>query len=207
VPPLGADCALPLLLPLQLTLFTTVALAKSTAAGCVIVTLPVAVHPCASVTVKVYVPALKPLMLEVVAPLLHAYVYAGVPPLGADCALPLLLPLQLTLFTTVAFANNTAAGWVIVTLPVAVHPCASVTIKVYVPALKPLMLEVVAPLLHAYVYAGVPPLGADWALPLLLPLQLTLLTTVALAKSTAAGCVIVTLPVAVHPWESCTVKV
>jgi hypothetical protein len=89
-------------------------------------------------------------MLEVVAPLLHAYVYAGVPPLGADCAAPLLLPLQFTLLTTVALANK-AAGWVMVTLPVAVHPFASVTVKVYVPALKPLMLEVVAPLLHAYV--------------------------------------------------------
>ena len=92
-------------------------------------------------------PALKPVMLEVVFPFDHAYVYAGVPPLGADCATPVLLPLQSTFVVTVALANK-VAFCVIVTEAVAVHPLASVTVKVYVPALKPLMLEVVAPLLH-----------------------------------------------------------
>ena len=74
-------------------------------------------------------PELKPLMLDVVAPLLHEYVYAGVPPLGADCALPLLLPLHRLFAVTVALANKVAVC-VIVTEPVAVHPCASVTVKV-----------------------------------------------------------------------------
>ena len=69
-------------------------------------------------------------MAEVVAPLLHAYVYAGVPPLGADCAAPVELPLHRLLLVTVAFANNAAAGCVIVTLLVTVHPLLSVIVTV-----------------------------------------------------------------------------
>ena len=42
--------------------------------GCVIVALPVELQPALSLTVTVYVPADKPLILDVVAPLLHKYV-------------------------------------------------------------------------------------------------------------------------------------
>ena len=59
------------------------------------------------------------------------------------------------------------------------------------------MLDVVAALDHEYVYGEVPPLGTDWAAPLLPALQPTLVDTVAFANK-AFGCVIVTVPVALQ---------
>ena len=61
--------ALPLLLPKQLTLVVTVAVAVSADAGCVIATLAVVVHPLESVTVSVYEPAERLLNVAVVLPL------------------------------------------------------------------------------------------------------------------------------------------
>ena len=55
----------------------------------------VAVHPLSSVTVTVYVPAITPVMSSVVAPLLHKYVYGGVPKL-AVASTPSQLPSQVT---------------------------------------------------------------------------------------------------------------
>ena len=54
----------------------------------------------------------------------------------------MLPPLQLTLDWEVAVAVK-IEGWVIVTLAVAEHPLASVTVTVYVPADKPLIVWVV----------------------------------------------------------------
>ena len=65
------------------------------------------------------------------------------PPLGADCAAPVLLPPQITLLVTVAFANKAAAGCVTVAEAVKVHPLASLMVTVYVPALNPVAVEVV----------------------------------------------------------------
>ena len=65
-------------------------------------------------------------------------------------------PLQLTfVFATVDAANT--AGSVMVTLEVVVQELASDTVTVYVPAVTPVMLAVVAALLHANVYGEVPP--------------------------------------------------
>ncbi len=53
----------------------------------------VAVHPFTSVTVTEYEPAVRLLMLTVVAPVLHRYVYGAVPPVAdteAEATFPLL---------------------------------------------------------------------------------------------------------------------
>ena len=62
------------------------------------VILAVAVHPFASVTVIVYVPAENPVPVALVPPIgVHAYVYGLVPPPPVTVALPLLPPLHNTL--------------------------------------------------------------------------------------------------------------
>ena len=61
-------------------------------------TVCVLLHPVASVIVTVYVPANKPVIEEVVAPLgFHEYVYGDVPPDPLANAIPSLPPLQVTL--------------------------------------------------------------------------------------------------------------
>ena len=65
------------------------------AVGSVMVTLDVVVQELASDTVTVYVPAATPVMLAVVAALLHAKVYGVVPPVPLAVADPSLPPLQL----------------------------------------------------------------------------------------------------------------
>ena len=71
------------------------------------VTLEVVVQELASDTVTVYVPAVTPVMLAVVAALLHAKVYGAVPPVPLAVADPSLPPLQLTVvFTTELAANS-----------------------------------------------------------------------------------------------------
>ena len=116
-------------------------------AGSLMVTEEVAVHPFASVTVSVYDPAHRLLMVAVVAPLLQAYVYGAVPTLTVVFADPSQEPAQLASFE-VALAVN-VAGSLMVTEEVAVHPFASVTVSVYDPAHRLLMFAVVAPLLQA----------------------------------------------------------
>ena len=93
----------------------------------VIVALVVAVHPLASVTVTVYVPAATLLRSCVAAALLHVYVYPAVPPFTVKSIEPLLLP-QVVFVCVVD--NARGVGWVIVTLVVAVHPFKSVTVTV-----------------------------------------------------------------------------
>jgi hypothetical protein len=159
VPPVPLAVAEPLLPPLQLTLVFEALPVNP--AGSVMVTLDVLVHEFASDTVTVYVPVVTPVMLDVVAKVaelvevLHAKVYGVVPPVPLAVADPLLPPLQLTfVFANVDAANT--AGSVIVTLDVLVHEFASVTVTVYVPAVTPVMLAVVAKVaelvevLHAY---------------------------------------------------------
>jgi hypothetical protein len=116
------------------------------AVGWVIVTDVVKLHPFLSFTVQVYEPAVNPVTLEVVCPLLHVYVYAVVPPEGVTEAVPLFPPLHDTFVCAVVV--DIAAGCVIVTVVVYVHPFLSFTVHVYVPAVNPFMLEVVCPLLH-----------------------------------------------------------
>src|SRR5690242_7992905 len=53
---------------------------------------PWIVHPLASVTVTEYVPGGKLIIVTAVLPLLHRYVYPGVPPPTFAVAVPLLAP-------------------------------------------------------------------------------------------------------------------
>jgi hypothetical protein len=96
------------------------------------------------------------LIVEVVAPVLQAYVAAPVPPAGvaASVAGSVLEQTSGLLTDTVGFA-------LAVSVPEAepAHPLVSVTVTEYVPAVLVLMVDVVAPVLHAYVRAPVPPEG------------------------------------------------
>ena len=104
--------------PKQLTF---VALADTvTVIGSVIVTSVVAVHPLASVTVNVYVPAAKPVCDGVT-------VNVPVPPDPVITTEPVEPPLQET-FTLLVNVAVTAVGSVTVILVVAAHPLASVTV-------------------------------------------------------------------------------
>jgi hypothetical protein len=101
--------------------------------------LAVYVHPWASVNVTVYVPAVRPIAVAVPCggTVFHDIVYGAVPPATPlIVAVPLLPPGQLTLVAVSGLAVM-AEGAVIVTLQVVVHRLASVTITVYVPAVKP----------------------------------------------------------------------
>ena len=116
------------------------------AGGCVITTAAVAVQPFASVTVAVYVPAVRAVVVLFVPPLgLQLYVYAGVPPPAVTVALPLLPPLHVTGEEAVITAVNTG-GCVIVVDAVILHPFASFTVTVYVPTERLLAVALVPPL-------------------------------------------------------------
>ena len=89
------------------------------------VTVVVVVHPFASVTVHVYVPAANPVAFAFVPPEgVQLYVNVPVPPVPLAVAVPLLKPQFV--FTKVDVAVS-AGGLVSVTTCVVVHPFASVT--------------------------------------------------------------------------------
>ena len=124
-PPANTD-AVPLDPPKQLT---GVALHEAvTAVGVPTVDWHVKVHPLASVTVTVYVPAVNPLIDEVIAVVLHRYEYPGVPPPAVTLAVPLDPPKQLT--AVALHEAVTAVGEPTVDWHVNVHPLASVTVTV-----------------------------------------------------------------------------
>ena len=104
MPPDGVITTLPLLPPLQLT-FVLVNVAPS-GEGAVIVALITVVHAFASVTVKVYVPAERPVCVGLM-------LYGAVPPAGEMITLPLLSPAQLTLFC-VKVADSAAGAFMVV---------------------------------------------------------------------------------------------
>ena len=134
---------LPVLPPLHFTLVTELI---ETVSPPVLLTMAVAVtvHAFASVTVTVYDPALKPVAVALVCPPgAHAYVYGVVPPPAVAVALPLLLPQEAGI---VEVLTVNTAGWVIVAEAVFVQLFASVTVTVYVPALKPVAVAFVPPL-------------------------------------------------------------
>jgi hypothetical protein len=95
------------------------------------------------------------LIVEVVAPVLHEYEYPGVPEL-ADAVSVAAVPGQ-----TLSFATETVGfgSTVRVPVPEPVQPFVSVTVTLYVPAVLVLIVEVVAPVLHANVFDPVPPAG------------------------------------------------
>ena len=94
--------------------------------------MAVAVHPLISLTVTEYVPAPTPLIVDVVAVVLHAYVYGEVPPLAVTVAAPVLPPKHNTLVTAVAVVKA-EAGWVILAEAVIVQLFASVIVTVFTP--------------------------------------------------------------------------
>jgi hypothetical protein len=62
-----------------------------------------------------------------------------------DEALPLFPPLQLTSAVALAVTPNEVVGCVILTVALAVHPLLSVTVMVYVPAVNPVLVELLPP--------------------------------------------------------------
>jgi hypothetical protein len=95
----------------------------------VTVALPDIVHELASVTVTVYVPAVKPEISFVVALLLQRYEYPVVPPLTVIVIAPEAFWLHRTSVTMI-FVMVRAPGSVSVVEDVVVHPFRSVTVTV-----------------------------------------------------------------------------
>jgi hypothetical protein len=103
------------------------------------------VHPLESVTTTLYAPGVNPLIVGVVAPLLHKYVYTPLPPLTVAITVPFANPHVVSVDIIVQ------AGAVlpfILTEHDVVHPFESVTTTLYVPDVKPVIVCVVIPLLH-----------------------------------------------------------
>ncbi len=95
------------------------------------------------------------LMVDVVAPVLHANVFEPVPPPGvavSDAELPAHASLLFTDTVGFGFAVN-------VPDPDPVQPFVSVTVTEYVPVVLGPIVEVVAPVLQENVAEPVPPLG------------------------------------------------
>jgi hypothetical protein len=124
---------------------TGVAVAEAvTAVGCVTTAVADEVHPFASITVTVYVPAVRPVAVAVVWLLIdHRYVIGAVPPVAVAVALPLLPPAQETFTTLVVTVGPLRL--ITVAEAVFVQPLASVTVTVYVPAERFAIVAVVAP--------------------------------------------------------------
>ena len=89
------------------------------------------------------------------------------PPVAFTVPLPLLPPLQDTFVPAIVHAILPVDPTKVV--HVVVQPLLSVVVTVYVPPHNPLMLAVVAALLHKYVYVGVPPVAVTVAVPLQTP--------------------------------------
>ena len=111
----------------------------------------------AFVTVTLYVPVVVTEIDDVVAPVLQAYKLPALPPFAVNTAGPdekqcVLGPLMLITGSIQGSVQGATTP-----LPVAVHPLASVTVTVKLPAShNPVIADVVAPLLHKYVYGAVP---------------------------------------------------
>jgi hypothetical protein len=119
--------------------------AVSADAGSVIVTVAVKVQSVPSVTVTVYVPAARLVAVAVVCTgsVFHENKYGRVPPEAVTVALPVDWPKHNTSVWLVIATTNGLAGSVIVALAVAVQPRESVTVTIYVPADRLLMVAVV----------------------------------------------------------------
>ena len=202
VPPDTDKLATPVELPKQRT-FVPEMLAASGLAGCVMVTVAVVEHPLASVTVTLYVPAARLDKSSLVDPFDQRYVYAVVPPDTDKLATPVELPKQRT-FVPLILAASGFAGCVITTEAVVEQPLASVTVTLYVPAVRPVLSSVVTPPPQLNEYGAVPPDAVRLAAPVLLPKQRTLVPEM-LAASGLAGCVITTEAVVEQPLASVTV--
>ena len=96
------------------------------------------------------------LIVEVVAPVLHANVFEPVPPAGVAVNVA-----GNVLAHTSGLLTDTVGFGLTVSVPVdePVQPFVSVTVTMYVPAVLVLIVEVVAPVLQENVFAPVPPDG------------------------------------------------
>lgn len=140
MPPLTTTIAAPLFPPEQLTWVKAVVLTEIVATGCMMVAERVVLHPRASVTVQIQVPAprLVAVALFCAGVVFQMYVYGLVPPVTAMVAFPVVPPKQFTSVWPMSCADNDAAGCVMVTFWLVEQPRASVTVQVHVPAAKPL---------------------------------------------------------------------
>ena len=113
-------------------------------------------------------PAVKPVGAGVI-------VKGAVPPLGVMMTEPVAPPLQATLVTAVVAVMT--VGSVIVTGTVMEQPFASVTVNVWLPAVKPVCAGVI-------VNGAVPPAGVMITEPVAPPLQATLVMAVVAVRAT-----------------------
>jgi hypothetical protein len=122
------------------------------AEGSVMVVVAAALHPLLSVTVHVYVPGVSEEAVAAVPPEgAHAYTNGLLPPVGAAVADPSSAPLQETFEEEVMEAVMPPVLFTVVVV-VVLHPFASVTVQVYVPASREEAVAVVPPDgAHAYV--------------------------------------------------------
>ena len=137
-----------------------------------------------------------------VEPLLHEYVYGDVPSAATTIAVPSLLPHVASVALHVAV---NAIGSPTMCMHDDIHPLASVTVTVYEPAVKPVILASVEPLLHKYAYGAAPPVAATLAEPSEPPLHRT-----SVPEHVATGpfkLFTVLSHVAIHPFASVTVAV
>ena len=133
---------MPLHAPKQLT-FTKVGTEHTAWLGSEIVTESMAAQLFASVTVTVYVPAVRPVAVALVPPDgAHEYVNGPVPPVIVTVADPFPPPLHDTLVTD-PMEGVPPAALETVTDAVAVQPFASVTVTTYGLAARPVAVEAV----------------------------------------------------------------
>ena len=139
----------------------------------------------ASVTMHVYVPAVKLVAVWVVLPVDHKYAYGGVPPLGLTVAVA-VPPKQLIGVVESAIVKGDS-GCEISVLNETIQLFASVTVYVYVPAVKLVAVWVVLPVDHKYAYGGVPPVTETCMVPLFPPLHDTLVDCTGINSRIGAG--------------------
>jgi len=141
-------------------------------------------------------------ILASVEPLLHEYEYGAVPSAATTIAVPVAKPHDASVALHVAV---NAVGSPTMCVHDDIHPVASVTVTVYEPAVKPVILASVEPLLHKYVYGAVPPVAVTLAEPSEPPLHRT-----SVPEHVATGpfkLFTVLSQVAIHPFASVTVAV
>ena len=132
-------------------------------------TLAVPIQLAASVTVMLWMPALKFVTFcDVEVFPVHDMVYGVTPPVMFVVAAPSLPPKHLMPKVLVTATDGPAISFT-KALATAVQLLTSVTVKVYGPAGTEGLFKVVMPLLHKYCNGAVPPVTVALVLPLLWP--------------------------------------
>lgn len=99
-------------------------------------------HPLRSVMVAVYWPGDRwvAVLPNCAGTVFHTVLYWPLPPVTVREADPSFLPKQLAACWLATCAAIACAGWVITMFRTVLHPAASLTVTVHVPAARPLML-------------------------------------------------------------------